>query len=575
MPAIRLFDTSNTEYSFSLGIVAFYKYNTLVDDMGCNGLFTRVSDAGNNYSVGTSGSYFGYDGWYESDPFDKTNGTKYTPMRAGGVEDLYSSGTSLKSMVQTAAGSGQKTLYTHQNGAGTPFLFDGTVSGAYSLTVGSGGDAITITQKDAASSTIIVNPTLCAFANNSDLPNIPGYGANVGFYLVTYAEGTGYKLGAFSYGTLISDVEYESEPGEKGFEPTAANTNINFPGVGGRGFTNKRHPDYASDTITQPTAPDESSASAVRSGFLNVYQISESELNKICGVLYSDTLLNAIQSVFVNPLDFIVSLQIFPLAANVGSAENLKFGKWIAAATGATALGTAISANKLSSQFKTIDFGTINIPENWGNFLDYSQTTIELYLPFIGSVNIDVSECMGGTINVQYTIDFITGMCVANVLCTRHFNLPSNKLVPNRAQHAFQGNCSIQIPLSAVNYGNMVGSLINACTQGITNPVGGFMGMAQDAVTGGIRPNVSSKGNIVANAGFCSVLYPYVRITRPITAEPDSYQEVMGLPSYINTTLGQCDDLCICDGINLQNVSGATENELNKIRQMCMDGVYV
>ena len=121
----------------------------------------------------------------------------------------------------------------------------------------------------------------------------------------------------------------------------------------------------------------------------------------------------------------------------------------------------------------------------------------------------------------------------------------------------------------------MVGSLINAAAQAITNPVAGFGGIAQDAITGGFRPNVTSKGNIVANAGFCSVLYPYVRITRPITAEPDSYQEVMGLPSYINTTLGECDDLCVCDGIDLSGVTGATENELNKIRQLCIEGVYV
>ena len=121
----------------------------------------------------------------------------------------------------------------------------------------------------------------------------------------------------------------------------------------------------------------------------------------------------------------------------------------------------------------------------------------------------------------------------------------------------------------------MVGSLINACTQGITNPVAGFSGIVTDAVSGGLRPNISSKGNIVANSGFCSVLYPYIRITRPITAEPESYQEVMGLPSYINTTLGQCSDFCICDDIDLRSITGATEQELNKIRQLCKEGVYV
>ena len=374
--------------------------------------------------------------------------------------------------------------------------------------------------------------------------------------------------------SLISGA-YDNEPGTKGFRPTAARTTRDRPGNGGRGSTNKKDPDYASDSVTQPGAPDESAASAVGSGFINCYKIDSANLVKVGQCLYGSTMRGFLQSLAINPLDFIVSLMVFPCSPSVGASENIKLGGWLAAATGGAALGFDATGSKLASEFKVVDFGSVQIPENWGNFLDYSQTTIELYLPFIGSVNIDVSECMGGSINVQYTIDFFTGMCVANVLCERSFPLPSGKFIPNRAQHAYQGNCAIQIPLSAVNYGSMIGSLINACTQGITNPVSGFMGIVSDAIGGGFRPNVSSKGNIVANSGFCSVLYPYVRITRPITAEPDSYQEVMGYPSYINGTLGECEDLCICDDIDLKGITGATEEELGRIRQMCKDGVYV
>lgn len=379
-----------------------------------------------------------------------------------------------------------------------------------------------------------------------------------------------------TYSSYMQDyIDYD--PGQKGFRPTGAYTDKNIPGNGGRGSSNKKDPSYSGDSVTQPGAPDESVASAVGCGFINCYKVDTTNLEKVGQCLYGSTLLGLLQSIAVNPLDFIISLMVFPCNPNVGSSENIKLGGWLAAASGGAALGFDASGAKLSNQFKVVDFGTVSIGENWGNFLDYSQTSIELYLPFIGSVSIDPSECMNGTISVEYTIDFFTGMCVANVLCTRpNYVLPSGKALVNvNAQHAYQGNCAIQLPLSAINYGSMVGSLINACTQGITNPIAGFTGVLTDSAGGGSRPNVSSKGNIVANAGFCSVLYPYVRITRPITAEPESYQEVMGLPSYINTTLGQCEDLCVCDDIDLKGVTGATENELNKIRQMCKDGVYV
>ena len=367
------------------------------------------------------------------------------------------------------------------------------------------------------------------------------------------------------------------DPGQKGFNPTGAYTTKNIPGNGGRGATNKKDPSYAGDSVSQPGAPNESVASAIGTGFINAYKITKGNLQTLGECLWGTTLEGFLSGLFINPLDYIVSLCVFPCSPDVGSTEAIKLGRWECSTDPTKGLLFNSSGALLSSQFKVIDFGTLAIPENWGNFLDYSQTNIELYLPFVGSVSIDVSECMSGTINVQYTIDFLTGMCVANVLCTRsNYVLPSGKALSYvHAQHAYQGNCAVQIPLSRADYGSMVGSLINACTQAITNPVGGFIGMAADAVGGGLRPNISSKGNIVANSGFCSVLYPYIRITRPITAEPESYQEVMGLPSYINTTLGQCQDLCVCDDIDLRGITGATESELNKIRQMCKDGVYV
>lgn len=379
-----------------------------------------------------------------------------------------------------------------------------------------------------------------------------------------------------SLNEIWSEAETGASPGDKGFIPTGAYTNKNKPGIGGKGTDPGATPRYKGDPVTQPGAPDESQASAVGSGFINCYKIDTANLNKVGQCLYGSTLLGLLQSLSINPLDFIISLMVFPTNPDVGAAENIKLGGWLAATAGGAALGFDATGNRLSSQFKVVDFGTLQIPENWGSFLDY-ESQIELYLPFIGTVSIDVSECMGGSINVQYTIDFFTGMCVANVLCSKPaFVLPNGDVIQNvEAQHAYQGNCAIQIPLSAINYGNMVGSLINACTQGITNPVAGMINAGETALSGGFRPSVTSKGNIVANSGFCSVLYPYIRITRPITAEPESFQEVLGYPSYINTTLGECEGLCVCEDIDIEGITGATENELSRIKSLCSEGVYI
>lgn len=381
--------------------------------------------------------------------------------------------------------------------------------------------------------------------------------------------------------TLTSENwgEPEKDPGDKGFKPTGANTKKIRPGIGGRpSGGHGKDPEYRSDPITQPGEPDESGASASGSGFLTAYEMTSGNLAGVGACLFGSTLEGKLSGIFVNPLDWLVSLNVFPAKPTAGGSYPVKLGRFkcVNDPTDTEALGVDAYGAKLTKQFKVFDFGTLSVPENWGNFLDYEGTQIDLYLPFIGTVSIDPSELLGGTINVQYTIDFFTGMCVANVLCTKNMELPSGQALSNIcAQHSYQGNCATQIPLTRVDYGSMIGNLINSCTQAITNPTGALVNMAEGAVNGAFRPSVTSKGNIVANSGYCSVLYPYLRITRPITAEPESFQEVIGYPSYINTSLGECDGICVCEDIDLKGITGATEGELNRIKQACREGVYV
>lgn len=367
----------------------------------------------------------------------------------------------------------------------------------------------------------------------------------------------------------------EPSPGQEGYKPTG-NKYRGHKAIGGRGKYSTDHghqPGYHSDTLTNPGAPDESGASAVNSGMLTAYDITDNALANFATCLYSSTFSTALTGLFYNPMDFVISLNIFPAKPNFGSSTPIKLGRWRCTAGD---LGTDASGLPLTNQFKTYNFGSIEVPENWGSFLDYSHTQIELFLPFIGSVEIDTAEVMNGEIEVEYTIDFFTGMCVANVNCNKYVELPDGTTYPQYSQHAYQGNCAINVPLSQVQYGNMIGSLINAGTAGLTKGPGGFIAsFAGDAVSGGFKPTVTTKGTISANAGFCSVLRPYLRITRPISAESESFQEVMGYTSYVDSKLGDCQGYCVCDNIDLSSISGATESELERIRQMCLEGVHV
>lgn len=61
-----------------------------------------------------------------------------------------------------------------------------------------------------------------------------------------------------------------------------------------------------------------------------------------------------------------------------------------------------------------IDLGSVDIPQYYGNALDY-RMQIQLYLPYIGYVPIDTVSVVGKTLSIKYMISFVTGECVAHV----------------------------------------------------------------------------------------------------------------------------------------------------------------
>ena len=362
---------------------------------------------------------------------------------------------------------------------------------------------------------------------------------------------------------------WDPSEGQKGFKPIGDRVKEKVIGGGGSGQSGHT-PKYQTDNIAQPGAPDESAASAANLGFINVYKVDATNLNKVGQMLYNPV-FRVLFGGFSDPIDGIISLNIFPCSPDVGIASTIgALGYSLAS----TALGVTAQGNKITHQFKTFDFGSVTISEEWESFLDYDATSVTLFLPFIGEVELPADEVMNASVNVQYTIDFFTGMCVANVLITKNVFLVSNRTVSHKTQHSYQGNCAINLPLTAVNYGSMIGSFVNAASSGLrTGLAGAATALASDALSGNFKPTITTKGTLSANAGYCGILYPYIIVTRPITTEPDSYQEVVGYPSYIATTIGACDGLCVCEDIELEGLNGATASELARIKQLCKEGV--
>lgn len=132
---------------------------------------------------------------------------------------------------------------------------------------------------------------------------------------------------------------------------------------------------------------------------------------------------------------------------------------------------TGVSCLPLATDKVTINCGSVAIAETYNNVVDYTNTTIDLYLPFIGFRPITTSKVMGRTLNIKYVVNVLTGdgvCCVyANETLIETFNCNLSFEVPYKLNNEFYSS-TLNIDSSYL-YGFTPFVLIRT-TQSITKP---------------------------------------------------------------------------------------------------------
>ena len=255
-------------------------------------------------------------------------------------------------------------------------------------------------------------------------------------------------------------------------------------------------------TIVDPTSIVGSS-----DALFTVYNPSQANVNALGSYLWTNSIIDIISQIFQNPLDAIISLHIVYCTPSTSGTKNIKLGY----------LDSGVSASIVTSQYTTIDCGDITIPEVYHNALDYTAVKLSLFLSFIGFRDISTKECMGARLSVQYKIDVYTGTCLAMVYVIR----------PNVRQllYTFEGNCSVQVPLTGADRSRLIAGLVTAGVSAYTgNPAGVIGGI------GSIGVSIERSGGFSGNAGAMGVKKPYLVINRAINAQADGYNVLYGFP---------------------------------------------
>lgn len=308
---------------------------------------------------------------------------------------------------------------------------------------------------------------------------------------------------------------------------------------------------------TTPTVePPAGSATALWS----IYNPTQAQIDSFGAWLWSNDFVEQLKKIFNDPMESIISLhKVFGTPAT-GEVQNIAVGY----------LDSGVSSKVVTAQYTNIDCGEVQLLEYFGNVYDYKDTSIELYLPFIGIVPLSVNDVMRSTIHIVYHIDVLTGACLADVEITRDAGAGG-------VLYQYSGDCAVHYPVSAGSYMGIVTGILS-----IAGGIAGTIatgGSAAPALIGAgaaatrLHTDVSRSGGFSGNAGAMGSKVPYLIISRPQTALPDNYLDIEGIGSNKTIELNTCNGYTRIKQIYLQGIGDATEGELNELVTLLKDGV--
>lgn len=371
---------------------------------------------------------------------------------------------------------------------------------------------------------------------------------------IAYLEGLGYTVTI-----TTSDEEYGDESDEDGY-----------------GTDGTPDFDHHSDIIGVPTDPTVSTGSV---GFMNVYHVASGALSTLGQYLFpvidptqwTDTtqVLRGIAGIFAyrDSVQYIVDLHAIPVAPTDGTSKFIKLGQ----------LTTDISQPVCSSDYVNFDCGTISIPERFRNFLDYTEVTCKIYIPFFGFVDLKPEYWASGSIGLKYKFNVIDGSFMAFLVSTS-----SKSRLANTVIGQYSGSACLHLPVVAASYGSIVSGLISGSAAMATAGTketshGSVSGAMEGAMTAGnFQPKMSQSNDYNCSAAYLGCREAYLLIEYPVQSFSANYPHDSGLPANITRTIQSMvgSGYTVIESVDLSGL-GITEAEITELKDIFAGGFYL
>ena len=229
----------------------------------------------------------------------------------------------------------------------------------------------------------------------------------------------------------------------------------------------------------------------------------------------------------------------------------------------------------INEQFSTFEFTYDGLSEPvWGNALDFEKgVKIELYIPFVGIVPLEVNSVIYTKLSLKYIIDCFSGQGIVYLVSKKSDSTwDGDRKKCLLGQWTF--NCKSTLPLTR----NDISSIISGAIGGITSIATGNIGGAVSA-TMSARPSVQRSGDVATSTAYMSKRTPYIIYTMSKAIIPKGSYGKIGRPQYAIKTLGDCDGFIQCKNPRMSFTGGdgqsPTDEEIKEIYSLLEEGVVV
>ena len=359
----------------------------------------------------------------------------------------------------------------------------------------------------------------------------------------------GFLYDVIGYLTLNNGTWYKTTDGD------GSTFTVKDGKEGSDGYTDDNDNGYNDGKDNDENDEDTGDVSAGIGVLTSTFKMTKERLIQLGQFLWGSNIFDKFSLVNNNPIENIISCKSIPINTD-GANQEIILGN----------VSTGVNGEKISNNFAKQTIGSIAINEHYHNFLDYTPyTNVILYLPYIGFKELDTSLVMNKTIQVIYTVDAITGGCLAQVY------------VNSVRLYEFTGNVGIDIPITASNRAQVESGYIQAGVGATMSAIGGNVGSAVTSLLNSATSqyHYSSTGNPSPMCVASTNRTCYVIIDRPNYQNLKAFNHTRGRKCYLSKTISTLHGFTICDSnIDLSGIN-ATQSELEELKEILSTGFYV